>query len=204
MGNLGKRIAPPRFVAFVLICAVATGIFATLLTPARAFMAGFDVAATVFLLSLVPLMRPHDEAAMRRDADANDANRVLLLVIAALVSGVIMAAVAFELAAPRPDKALVVMTLVLSWMFSQSVYALHYAHIFYVQGSKGGLDFGGDTDCPDYGDFIYFAWTIGMAFATSDTRVETHQLRRIATWQAFGAFVFNIGVIAFSISVLSG
>ncbi len=204
MIGLGKRVAPPRFVAFVVVCALATAAFYTVLTPARAFMAGFDVAAAAFLLSLIPLMRPHDRAAMKRDADANDANRVLLLVIAAVVSGVILASVAIELAEPQPDKALVVMTLVLAWMFSQSLYALHYAHIFYVEGSTGGLDFGGDIDDPDYGDFIYFAWTIGMAFATSDTRVETHQLRRIITWQAFGAFVFNIGVLAFSISVLSG
>ena len=75
--------------------------------------------------------------------------------------------------------------------------------MFYVEGSKGGLKFSG-TGNPDYSDFVYFAFTLGMTFQTSDTAVETRHMRQIVTVHSLLAFVFNIGVLAFTINVLGG
>ena len=203
--TLGQKIAPPRFLLFVILLVVATGLGWTLLKPAHAFMIGFDVAAAAFLLSLVPLFRATSVDDMKEHAAQNDANRVMLLVIATAVTAAIMTSVASELGSTgKPDVILIVTTLVLSWLFANTIYALHYAHIYYLEGSKGGLDFAGDPDCPDYSDFVYFAYTLGMTFQTSDTGVETRQLRRIVTIHSFASFVFNIGVLAFTINVLGG
>lgn len=202
---MGKRLAPPRFLLFLLLLLGLTAAGWNGADPARAFMVAFDVAAGLFMISLAPLFRHHNAKTMREHADANDANRVLLLLIATLVSLATLAAVYLELSAPaKPDVALVVSTLALAWLFGNSVYALHYAHLFYVQGSEGGLAFSGKTPAPDYSDFFYFSFTLGMTFQTSDTAVTTRGLRRIVTFHSLAAFVFNIGVLAFTINTLGG
>ena len=201
--TLGQRLAPPRFLLFLALLVAVTGLAATRGTIGHAFMTGFDVATGVFLLSLIPLFRAKSQEQMRQHAAENDANRIMLLAVATVVSLAIMTAVAGELGGKgRPDVILIVTTLVLAWLFANTVYALHYAHIYYLEGSKGGLDFSGEPDTPDYSDFIYFAYTLGMTFQTSDTAVETRQLRRVVTIHSFAAFIFNIGVLAFSINVL--
>ena len=82
---------------------------------------------------------------------------------------------------------------------------LHYAHGYYVQDESGGdcrgLDFPG-TRTPDYGDFAYFAFTLGMTFQTSDVAISSPATRRVVLLHTFAAFVFNIGVIAFTINLL--
>ena len=96
---------------------------------------------------------------------------------------------------------LVVATLALSWLFSNTVYALHYAHIYYIKDDDGEGDHKGvaipNADEPDYWDFLYFAYTLGMTFQTSDVEICSRHIRRVVTFHCLLAFVFNIGVIAF-------
>jgi uncharacterized membrane protein len=199
--TLGQRVAPARFIVFLALFAIA---FAVQFTPQdwpHALMVSFDVAAVVFLVSLIPLLREHGATTMRQHAAENDANRVMLLVISTVVTVAILTAIGAEAQADHPPKLLIIATLAAAWLFSNTVYALHYAHLFYVKGSKGGLGFSGKED-PDYSDFIYFAYTLGMTFQTSDTAIETTHMRRVVTAHSFAAFVFNIGVLAFTINVL--
>jgi uncharacterized membrane protein len=201
---IGNRLAPPRFLIWVAVTVAATLAVSLGLDVgwARAVMSGFDIGAAVFLLSLIPLLRNDTPENMVRHANANDANRHALLAIAGAVVSVILLAVSHELsAAGRPDAVLVLMTLALAWLFANTVYALHYAHVYYGGDKHGGLGFAGD-DAPDYGDFIYFSFILGMAFQTSDTTVETSHLRRLVLIHSLAAFAFNIGVLAFSINVL--
>ncbi|WP_293881956.1 DUF1345 domain-containing protein [Sphingomonas sp.] len=210
--TLGQRVAPARFIAFLVILGVA---FAVLLGPlgwSRAAMTAFDIAGVFFLLSLYPVLTTHGADAMKEHAEENDANRALLLVITSVVTIAILTAVFSELAVKNgggPPKALIVGTLAVAWLFSNTVYALHYAHLYYVDGAKGGLNFTGDDDDasdtgPEYSDFIYFSYTLGMTFQTSDTGVSSRQIRKVVTAHSLAAFVFNIGVLAFSINVLGG
>ena len=169
-------------------------------------MTGFDIAAVFFLLAVTPVLRASGAATMRQHAEENDANRAVLLVITSVTMIAILTAVFSELSVKDgggPSKPLIVGTLALAWLFSNMIYALHYAHVYYVEGAKGGLKFSG-TGTPDYSDFIYFAFTLGMTFQTSDTAVETQHMRRIVTVHSLLAFVFNIGVLAFTINVLGG
>ncbi len=173
-------------------------------------MAGFDVAATVFLLSCIPLLNDRSDE-MRDLARRNDANRAVLLAIAVAVSLAVLVAVAAELtqkAASQPlSILLVIVTLALAWLFSNTIFALHYAHMFYVSHGTGkdcgGLEFPGSPE-PDYWDFIYYAFCLGMTFQTSDVSVTDGRFRRVSTGQCLVAFVFNLGVIAFTINVLGG
>lgn len=209
--SLGNRIAPPRFLLFcvVLLAAAVPGI-------AKAgwsigWMAAFDLSAAVFLAACVPLLRNADAASMRRSAEKNDANRVMLLGISAVAVIAVLAAVASELGGKgdvaAPVVALIIATLVLAWLFGNSVYALHYAHLYYLRGEGGkdggGIDFPGTKE-PEYWDFVYFAFTLGMTFQTSDVEIATMQLRKVVTAHCLLAFVFNLGVLAFTINVLGG
>jgi uncharacterized membrane protein len=207
--TIGNRFAPIRFIVFLALL-IPGGLFAGLHWGWRfGVMSGFDVAASVFLISLWPLFGA-DVAEIRARAEGNDANRVLLLVVTGIVMAAILTAVGAELqAGPKPSgetKALIVATLALTWLFSNMVYALHYTHLFYSRnraapGDAEGLDFSG-TGKPCYSDFVYFAFTLGMTFQTSDTGVTTPGMRRIVTCHCFAAFVFNLGVLAFTINVL--
>lgn len=207
--SIGNRIAPARF-----LWAAAAGLVATPIAILQSdwrmgTMIGFDAAAILFLLSAIPLFRRGDARSIRAAAARNDANRVMLLVITGIVMMVIFVAITAELtqrSAPDPlVAALIIATLALAWAFSNMIYALHYAHLFYSANDtgddSGGIVFPGTKE-PDYWDFTYFAFTLGMTFQTSDTDIEDRRIRKIATLHSLAAFVFNIGVLAFTINVL--
>jgi uncharacterized membrane protein len=171
----------------------------------------FDLAAAVFVLSLIPLLRDADGEVIRRHADANNANRVLVLIITSLLTMVVMVAISGELDNARRGEVLAIVklaaTLLLVWLFANSVFALHYAHAYYSPteggGDAGGLDFPGTKE-PAYSDFTYFAFTLGMTFQTSDTGITSPRIRAVAILHSFAAYIFSIGVIAFTINSLGG
>ena len=210
--SMGNRIAPPRFILFVLLFVLAGAAGVAHFGWVYGIMGGFDIAALVFFASCTSLFRQSDAKAMRRHAAANDANRVGLLAITIAVMAVILVAVGAELGKKggpaAPTIALIVATLVLSWLFSNIVYAFHYAHLYYGKHAGAGGDCAGidipDTKEPDYWDFVYFSFTLGMTFQTSDTQITASRFRRVAIFHCFAAFVFNIGVLAFTINVLGG
>lgn len=211
--QLGRRIAPPRFLLFLGLLVGGFIAHETIFAAgwAEAAALAFDFAAIVFIASLVPLLGESGPDAIRRHADANDANRVLVLGVTGLVALVIMAAISGELPAAREGDlaamAKLVVTLLLIWLFVNCVYGLHYAHDYYT-AAEGGADCGGivfpGTSDPAYSDFLYFAFTLGMTFQTSDTNITSRRMRSIALFHSFLAFVFNIGVIAFTINTLGG
>lgn len=201
------RVAPPRFVLFLLVFAAAAPIGILHHGWQRGPMLAFDVAAIAFLLSMPSLFRQGSAAEMRATARRTDANRGEMLALAVIATLAVLVAVAAELERPgRADTALVLATLALAWGFANMVYTLHYAHLYYRPGDggeAGGLDFP-QEDEPDYSDFLYFAVTLGMTFQTSDVAVTSRTMRRVVTGQAVAAFVFNLGVLAFTINVLGG
>lgn len=199
---------PWRFGLFLLLTASMAG-FALILPWQQAVMAGFDVAAIGFLLTVPKLMRS-DAAAMRHNSARNDANRWLTLILTVAVTIAILVAVATELTAKTGlhagDVALVIVTLLAAWLFSNMVFTLHYAHLFYLakedgRGDQGGADFPGSQE-PLYWDFVYFAFTLGMTFQTSDVSVTSTRWRRVVVLHSFAAFLFNLGVVAFTINSL--
>jgi len=209
--NLGKRIAPPRFLMFLAVLAIGGAVAIPRLGWGRGALVAFDVASAVFLIAMLRLfVRKHTVDAMRAAANANDANRAMLLAITAVTTLIVLVAVGKELQSKGNVTAiaLVIVSLILAWLFSNTIYALHYAHLYYSDcdgdgNDAGGLDFPGQED-PDYWDFIYFSFTLGMTFQTSDVEIPSRRIRFVSLGQCLAAFVFNLGVLAFTINTIGG
>jgi uncharacterized membrane protein len=104
----------------------------------------------------------------------------------------------------------VIATLVLAWLFVNTIFAHHYAHLYYDPpdpgsgaAERGGLSFPG-TDAPDFSDFCYFAFGIGMTCQVADVTIQSRRIRRLATLHGLLAFSFNLGVMAMTINVMAG
>jgi uncharacterized membrane protein len=93
-----------------------------------------------------------------------------------------------------------VATVALSWLAVQAVFILRYAHLYYVEG---GIDFHDDM-APNYADFAYVGFTIGMTYQVSDTDLNSKRIRRTALRHALLSYVFGIAVIAITINVVAG
>lgn len=203
----GNMMSAPRFLLFLVVLVIAAPMSSELVHDRYlGAMIGFDLAALVFLMSALKLLGTREAAVIRDHAIANDANKTLLLVITGIVMAVLFIAIAAETADQRPEpltKILIIATLALAWLFTNTIYAIHYAHLAYLQPDLGssGIEFPG-TKRPVYWDFVYFAFTLGMTFQTSDVTISNEQIRRTATVHCLIAFVFNIGVLAFTINVL--
>src|SRR3954468_11112965 len=173
----------------------------------KGFMIGFDLAAAFFLLASSHLLRIEDPQIIRDHAARNDANRALLLLVTIAISAAVLGAVAMETvggggAPGGKTKMLIIATLGMAWLFGNSIYALHYAHLYYT-APDGGLDFKQKVP-PGYADFVYFAFTLGMTFQTSDVDIADRHIRNVVTLHCLVAFVFNLGILAFTINVLGG
>lgn len=205
--TIGNKIAPPRFLTFLAALVVGFPVFESYFRRwPLAAMTTFDVAATLFLVLCVPLLGTREARVIREHSQANDANRVLLLVLTGIVIAIMLIAISAEAVGHNPQpvtKVLIIVTLALGWLFSNTIYALHYAHLVYMHPDTGcvGLEFP-HTSNPVYWDFVYFSFTCGMAFATSDVVITQSRMRKIVTIHCLAAFAFNIGVIAFTINVL--
>ena len=106
---------------------------------------------------------------------------------------------------------LALVTVVLSWLVLHTVYALHYAYLFYrephlpkMKHVTRGLVFPGGEIEPDYFDFAYFSFVIGMTSQVSDVQISSREMRRWALLHGMVSFAFNTAVLALSINVIAG
>jgi uncharacterized membrane protein len=89
-----------------------------------------------------------------------------------------------------------------SWILVHTVFTLKYARLYY-SGRAGGIDFN-EPDDPQYTDFAYLSFTIGMTFQVSDTNLESKQIRRTALRHAWLSFPLGAVIIATAINLVAG
>lgn len=172
---------------------------------------GWNVAVWLYLALVGWMMVRADHHLLRRvaKAQAESAATVMALVSAASVAS--LAGVVFELTAAKlpgvrhalPHVALALVTVVGAWLLIPTVFALTYASLFCRTPAGEGLKFPGDEPGfhPDYGDFLYFAFTIAVASQTADISVTTQVMRRLVLLQSLLAFGFNTAVLAFTVNL---
>jgi uncharacterized membrane protein len=206
--GIGNAARYWRFAMFVVVLVLGSIHFIDAHGFERGLIAGFDLAAGLFLMACLNLLWLTPDR-VRALAPANDVSHAARLAIGLVLAAVIFAAMAAQIAGRQEldsgDKLLIAATLVLVWLFANTIYALHYAHLYYSAGADGndsaGILFPGGAK-PDFADFAYFAFTIGVAVQTADVAIASAQVRRVVTIHAIIGFFFNIGVLALSISVL--
>jgi uncharacterized membrane protein len=170
-------------------------------------LVGWDVGVALYLMLTYRLMAAASVTRIRQRAAIVDEGAAALLILTTAAALASLVAIVIELGhAPRLSQiALAISTIVLSWAFMHSIFALHYAHEFYGEGSdkrKGGLIFPG-TDEPDYWDFLYYSLVVAMTAQVSDVQIASKAIRRLTTLHGVVSFFFNVTVLALTVNIVS-
>ena len=170
-------------------------------------LVGWDVYVGLYLALVTHLMSVCDVRHIRERAALEDEGQVTILVLtvaAALASlGAIVAELGSSGGTPRRPAQVVLaaLTILLSWAFIHTIFALHYAHEFYDETEGGGMAFPGGEAAPDYWDFVYFSFVIGMTSQVSDVGVTSRHIRRTVAAHGVVSFVFNAALLALTVNI---
>jgi len=195
----------------------AVGLLPWPLEGATRFLLGWCFGAAVYLLPAWWLAETSDAESTRARAQSLDQPSALIL--AAMVSVIAASVLAITLLLKQVGVgagqwggaerighiALGLLALAGSWFMIHTIYGFHYAHRYYQAEPERhpGLDFPGKLD-PDYFDFLYYAFVIGMCSQVSDVQVRSREMRRITLVHSVLSFAFNMLVLALSINVVAG
>jgi len=168
---------------------------------------GWDVGVVVYLMLAVELAMRTNADQIRKRSALYDEGRIAIPVLTATAALASIGAIFVHLTtAPAGHHFLNLLfagvTILLSWTFIQLIFAFHYAHEFYAEhrGQAGGLGFPGNR-APNYWDFLYFAFVIGMTSQVSDVTVKSRALRRTVTAHSLLSFIFNLMLLALAINL---
>jgi uncharacterized membrane protein len=175
--------------------------------PATRILVSWDSGVTLYLSLISRLMARESIARIRERAAVEDEGAIVLLVLTTAAAIASLAAVLAELG-ESPTAYQVVLglgTILLSWGFMHTIFALHYAHEFYGEGSDhriGGLVFPGD-EAPDYWDFLYYSLVVAMTAQVSDVQITSKVIRRLTAAHGVISFFFNVTVLALTVNIVS-
>jgi uncharacterized membrane protein len=175
-----------------------------------ALLTGWDAVAVVVLLRVWLRVSRFSADETKEFATLEDDSRAsadLLILTASMAS---LAGAAFGLlkahqSAPTLKTLLTVgtvLTVGLSWAVVHTVFALRYAHQYYSL-VPGGIDFKSGAYEPDYGDFAYVAFTVGMTFQVSDTDIGDRIIRRTILRHALISYLFGAIIVALMVNVIA-
>jgi uncharacterized membrane protein len=209
---LAVRIVRGRPRLFASFCAgllAAPLLPASLPAPTRAVL-GWDIAVALFLVLALEHFSRTDPEQIAGDAARQEEGEWTLFALVLL--GAVMSFIAIvQFSGLTADKShhglfllLVSLTLALSWLTTNVTFAYRYAHEFYARREDGtlarGLEFPGEPH-PDYFDFVYFAFVLGMTFQVSDVVIGSRTLRRLATIHGLIGFLFNTVILALTVNI---
>lgn len=175
---------------------------------------GWNACTLLYLGLALHMVWRADLEGMQRRALQQDEGRIGVLTMVAASAMAVLLAIGTQLATIKDmhgltktlHASLAGLTVVSSWLFTQAMFGLHYAHDFYaarVRGRPDVLQFPGTAD-PTYGDFFYFAAVIGTSGQTADVAFTSSKLRRIGVLHCILAFFFNTTVLALTINIAAG
>ena len=192
------------------LVSIAIGIVTFFLLPdslrlVERLLIGWDSFIALYLVLVYVLVFSSGIGHIKRNAILQDDGRFVILMVTALGAFASIAAIVSELGTGHRGAAeltIAVVTIALSWAAVHTTFALHYAHDFYRDdGSPGGLAFPGDEKEPDYWDFVYFSFVIGMTAQVSDVGITDKTIRRTATAHGVISFIFNTALVALMVNI---
>ncbi|MDQ8730915.1 DUF1345 domain-containing protein [Bradyrhizobium sp. LHD-71] len=201
---------PIRFlrVRIRLVGSVAAGVLVLMLLPqawrwTTRTLTAWDVTVVLYLVTTYAMIRRTDTSHIRTHAIAADDGRFAILFLTAGAALASLLAIVAEIGTSHRgmnEILLAVVTIVMSWAMVHTTFALNYAHDYYRPRVAGGLKFPGEEK-PDYWDFIYFSFVIGMTGQVSDVAITDRGIRRTATAHGIVSFAFNTALLALMVNI---
>lgn len=184
--------------------------------PAVTLIVWIAIALTIIVLDWIAILWAHPKD-IRKIASLEDSSRFFIFTIVLTASLVSLVAMYLLLKSTKGASEetvsgnifLAMSAVVVSWWMVHTVYTMRYAHLYYEteKGKNtplGGLQFPEDMKEPDYLDFVYFSFVIGMTFQVSDVEISSRRIRHLAWAHGLISFAFNTAIVALSINVISG
>ena len=170
--------------------------------------------AILYLIMAAKMMFFSDHIKMLKRSELQDEGQVVILFLALGAVTTSLVAIVAELSVAKEMHgffryehiALAALTILTSWCFIHLIFALHYAHDYYLNLSQNrisGLEFPGEK-LPDYADFLYFSSVIGTSGQTADISFTSRKMRRIGGVHCVFSFFFNTTILALTINIASG
>ena len=198
----------------VALAGGAAGVVTALFAPWQlSTLIGWDVAAALYLVWVWTSAGRFDADETQRFANREDDSRVSaqLLVLTACVASLV--GVGFDLLKASEEAgdaggdvlliSAAVATVVLSWAMVHTVFALRYAHEYYAESPVGGIDFKTRDYAPDYRDFAYVAFGIGMTFQVADTDIKDPKIRHTVLIHSLLGYLFGAVILAVTINIVA-
>lgn len=178
-------------------------------------MITWDVFAFVFCITSLIVFFTRSTGQIKKIAITEDGSRafiILILLLASFASLIMVLLLMLSDVANGSSKVLysiaAVSGMMLSWTMVHTTFAFHYAHLYYMdhitgEGNFEGLEFPGEKN-PDYLDFAYFSFVIGMTFQVSDVEINDRIIRRLCLLHSLLSFLLNTFVVALTINLIAG
>jgi uncharacterized membrane protein len=204
----------PRLMSAGMVGAICLIAFPAQLPATMRALLAWDIGVGLYLALTWTMMLRSDLERLRVRANLEDEGAVIILTLTIVAAIASVFAIVVELIdvsdlplrEVRVRLALVVITIVLSWTFIHTAFALHYAHEFYDEDAKlphPCLHFPG-TEEPDYIDFLYFAFVMGTTSQTADVDIASSRMRRLALTHGVISFFFNTTLLAVTVNIAAG
>lgn len=200
------RHHPILLISLLAACVVDAALL-LVFRPTTALLIGWCLGVTVYMAMTLRLMARATVDTIRRRAKLLEQGRGSILAIIVTTVVAALAAIVVEIAQSRgtPDAAtgaaLGGMTILLSWAFLHVVFAQHYAHDHWL--GEPTLEFPG-TRTPDYLEFLYFSFTVGMTAQVSDVTTKAAAVRRLVLLHGILSFLFNTAILALGVNIAAG
>ncbi|MEN3354679.1 MAG: hypothetical protein V7640_2837 [Betaproteobacteria bacterium] len=202
-------------------CALAAALLAFVVQPrgwsgGLKFLVTWDIGAAVYLFLVWTLIAESDPAETRLHARAQDVAAYVIFIVVLVAAFASTAAIALLLGEAKDLEgwhkavhvALSVAALLSSWFLIHTLFSFHYARRFYSShedpdAEPRGLNFPGRGN-PDYFDFAYYSFVVGMTSQVSDVSITAHHMRRVTLIHGILSFIFNIAVLALAVNIIVG
>jgi uncharacterized membrane protein len=195
------------------VLGLAVGILAPADTLISKILIGWNAGVWTYLLLMLWLATRARADDVKRIAEIEDENAGLVLFMVCIAAIASLATITVNLVGSKDldstARALhygfTGMTVVGSWLLTGVIFSVHYARLFYTwEGEEPALRFAEGLRNPNYWDFLYVSFTIGVAVQTADVGVATRSLRKVVLGQSLIGFLFNTAILGFSINIAAG
>ncbi|NVZ20352.1 DUF1345 domain-containing protein [Pseudomonas costantinii] len=209
-----------RFLALThprLSAAAVLGLAAGILAPADTLISkmliGWNAGVWTYLVLMLWLISRARADDVKRIAETEDENAGLVLFMVCIAAIASLATITLNLVGIKDldstarllHYGFTGLTVIGSWLLIGVIFSVHYARLFYTwEGDEPALRFAEDLRTPNYWDFLYFSFTIGVAVQTADVGVATRAMRKVVLGQSLIGFLFNTAILGFSINIAAG